>query len=230
MPKLFGIEHCLYLAIVFIFFFLLGYALKKNIKDDKNIEYMFRILGFFGLLFIIISRISMSLDRHNFIFLIPDSFCSMTSYLTAISLLFLKKNNILLHVVWLLALVGNICSLIIPDYLADGPTIFFLPTITALMHHSFTLFEIIMVFVFKYMYLTIKKSWSQIILIILYIGLGLILVYGLHASDAFYIKNPAIINTHLRLWEMIPLYISIYLIIMITIELIRRHKTKQETA
>ena len=227
MPKVFGIEHCLYLLFIIVFFFSLGYALKKNIKEEKNIEYMFRILGFFGLLFIILSRISMSLDRHNFIFLIPDSFCSMTSYLTAISLLCFKKDNILLHVVWLLALVGNFCSLIIPDYLADGPTIFFLPTITALMHHTFTLFEIIMVFVFKYMYLTIKKSWSQIILIILYIGTGLFLVYGLHASDAFYIINPAIINTHLRLWEMIPIYIGLYLIIMITIELVRKHKTKQ---
>ena len=183
---------------------------------------MFKILGFFGFLFILISRISLSIDRHNFLLLLPDSFCSMTSYLTAISLLFLKQDNIILHVVWLLALVGNICSLLIPDYLADGPTIFFIPTITALIHHAFTLFEIIMVFIFKYMYLTLKKWWSQIILIVIYIGTGLIFVYCFKATDAFYINKPAIIHTELRVWLLIPIYISVYLIIMLTITLIRK--------
>lgn len=229
MPKVFEIEHSLFLIITFLFFFILGFLLKKNIKEEKKIEIMFKILGFFGFLFILISRISLAIDRHNFLLLLPDSFCSMTSYLTAISLLFLKRDNIILHVVWLLALVGNICSLLIPDYLADGPTIFFIPTITALIHHAFTLFEIIMVFIFKYMYLTLKKWWSQIILIVIYIGTGLIFVYGFKAPDAFYIKNPAIIHTELRVWLLIPIYISVYLIIMLTITLIRK-KLKHNNA
>ncbi len=226
MPKVFEIEHILYLVITLLILTALGIFLKKNIKEEKDIEKMFRILGFFGLLFIIISRISISIDRHNAIFLIPDSFCSMTSFLVSIGLLFLKKDNVLLQITWLLALVGNILSLIIPDYLADGPTIFFIPTITALIHHSFTLFEIIMVFIFKYITLTIKKAWTQLFLVLIYLGTGLILVYLIKLPDAFFINKPAVVNTPLRIWLMIPIYITVYFTIILIIELIRKNKSK----
>jgi len=225
MPKIFEIEHILYLTISILLLTATGIILKKKIKDEKSIKIMFRILGLFGLIFILSSRITLSIDKNNILLLFPDSFCSMTSYLVAIGLLFLNKDNFLLHITWLLAIVGNICSLLIPDYLADGPTIFYPTTITALMHHSFTLFEMIMVFIFKYITLTMKKAWTQLLLILFYIGSGLFLVYVLKAPDAYYINNPAVVNTPLNVWLMIPIYISIYFAIIMIIELLKKHKS-----
>ncbi|MBR4496176.1 MAG: hypothetical protein IKP12_03495, partial [Acholeplasmatales bacterium] len=110
--KVFGLEHILYLLISIILLTITTIILKKKIKDDKKIEIMFRIIGIIGLIVIILNRIAISIRDNNFFLLIPDSYCGMTSLLTSISLLFFKKDNILLHGLWLIAIIGDLVSII----------------------------------------------------------------------------------------------------------------------
>ena len=228
MPKLFEIEHILYLTISSLILIPLGIILKLKVKKEEHIVLMFRIIGLIGLIIIILNRIFIgSMLRGNMVYLIPDSFCGMTSFLVAIGLLFFKRDNALLHMTWLLALVGDTLSLIIPDYLADGPVILYLPTITSLIHHSYTLFSVIMIFLFNYITLSIKKAWTQALMGAIYLGTGLILVHGIRIPDAFFINNPAIKGSPLIVWVMLPIYLVVYFIIILIVELIRKKRNAQ---
>ena len=224
MLKPWGIEHIIYLIVCACILIPLGIILKKKMNTDKKIEIMFRVLGLIGLVAIICTRIAISLDENNFIYLIPDSFCSMTSFLTSIALLFFKKDNLILHAVWLIGLIGMTTSVIYPDFLYETTTLFNFSTMTCLLHHTITLFNLIMVFVFKYLSLTYKKSWTQLVGGVLYIGLGFILIYAFNIKGAFYIMVPAIKNTKLYFAVMLPMYVFLYTLIIFLVEFYRYKK------
>ena len=222
--KIFGIEHILYLLISLIYFTIISILLKKYIKDENKINIMFKIIGLIGLILIILNRIALSIRDNNFILLIPDSYCGMTSLLISISLLFFKKDNYILHALWLIGIIGDLLSIIYPGFISNSPSIFYFPTITSFLHHTYTLFSIILIFIFKYINLDLKKSWVQIIAFIFYIIIGLILVYGFNINEAYYIKEPILKNTPLNIWLLLPIYTIIYLSIMIPLTIYKRNK------
>lgn len=228
MQKPWGLQHIIYLLVCAIILIPLAIILKKKLKTDKQIEIMFKILGLIGLAAIICTRISLSLDENNWLYLIPDSFCGMTSFATSIALLFFKKNNNILHAVWLIGLVGMTTSLLYPDFLHKTTNILYFSTITCLLHHTISLFNLIMVFIFKYLTLTYKKSWTQIVGGVIYIGLGFFLIFVCKIRGAFYILIPAIKNTNLYFAVLLPIYIFVYILIIFLVEFIRYKKNKKE--
>lgn len=230
-PKLYGIEHILYLVIVVVIGAVALILLKKFVKTDKQQEIMFRILGGVGLAAVILNRMSLAFIKYaiNLWQLIPDSYCGMTSLLLSISLLFFKKDNIILHGVWLVCIAGTIATHVYPDFLGQDLSFFYLPTISGLFHHSISLFNIITVLTFGYMRLTIKKSYAQAFAISIYLLTGLFLIYVAKFDDAFSIKTPVVEGTPLYMWLLMIIYTSVYFAIMVTIELIRRHKQKKAT-
>ncbi len=226
MLKPWGIEHILYLIICAIILSITAIILKKKINNDKQIEIMFKILGFIGLVAIILTRISLSIDENNYFYLIPDSYCGITSFLTSISLLFFKKNNIILHAVWLIGLVGMSASLLYPNFLSKTPNIFYFSTITCLLHHTITLFNIIMVFIFKYLTLTYKKAWTQIVFGSGYVLLAFFLIYVCGIKEALNIFVPVVNNTKLYFAAMLPMYVVVYVVLIFIIEFIRYKNNK----
>lgn len=228
MLKPWGIEHILYLIVSFVVLTTLAIVLKLKLKNDKQIRIMFRVLGLIGLIAIICTRISLSLDENNFLYLIPDSFCGMTSLATSIALLFFKKNNNILHAVWLIGFAGMISSLMYPDFLYHSTNIFYFSTITCLLHHTITLFNLIMVFIFKYLTLTYKKAWTQLVGGIIYIGIGFFLIFVCNIKGAFYIFVPAVKNTKLYFAALLPIYVGIYVLILFLVEFYRYKKNKKE--
>lgn len=228
MLKPWGIEHILYLLVCILILVPLAIVLKLKLKNDKQIEIMFKILGLIGLIAIICTRISLSIDENNFLYLIPDSFCGMTSFSASIALLFFKKNNNILHAVWLIGLAGMTSSIMYPDFLYHSNNIFNFSTITCLLHHTITLFNLIMVFVFKYLTLTYKKAWTQLVGGIIYIGLGFFLIFVCNIKGAYYIFVPAVKNTKLYFAAMLPIYIGVYVLVLFLVELYRYKKSKKE--
>lgn len=226
MPKLYGIEHITYLITAFVLGVAIFFLCKRLCKTEKQQEIMFRVLGAVGLTCIIINRIFLAYIkyRYNLWWLIPDSFCGMTSLMLSISLLFFRKDNYLLHGVWLLCIVGMTITNFYPDFIGQNESFFYLPTISGLLHHTVSLFNIIMVFAFKYVHLTYKKSWVQPILIGTYLLTGVFLIYVARFSDAYYFFKPAVPGTPLYMWLMLILYTVVYALIMLIIELVRRHK------
>jgi len=225
-PQIFGLEHFLYILITSIIFVLLIVLMKLVLKkhpDSKTI--IFRVIGLIGLLLIIWSRYCITFILGNSLWrLIPDSICGMCSFIVAISLLFFKEDNKLLHIVWLVSIIGDLATLIYPDFIVQDTSFFYPPTISGLLHHSWTLFSIICIFIFNYIHLDIKKAWYQVFGFVIVVGLGYFLIYVAKLEDAFNLAKPLLSGTALYFWVLLPIYLAIYFAVMIFYTLVIKKK------
>ena len=229
MLKVYGVEHLVYVLVTTIPLAILMVLLKLKVKSDKDQRIMFMILGIIGMISVTLNRIAQFIDEdYNIFYLIPDSFCGMSGLVLGIGLTFFKKDNIVLHAVWLIALIGMISTYAYPDFIEKSDSLFRFATITSFWHHTVTLFNLIAIFIFNYVHLTYKKAWVQIPGVILYIALGYFLIYVGGVKSAFYLNTPAIKGTPLNFYIMYPMYVVVYASVLLLLELYRKKHINQE--
>ena len=229
MPKVYGIEHILYIVIttaVAVAGLLLA---KKFCKTEKSQTIFIKCLA--GLLFISIvtNRLSQVFSwggKPHWKSLIPDSFCGMTSLVLSLSVLLGKKDNIGLHFAWLLGIFGGIATVAYADFIGQSDSVFFLPTISGLLHHSFSATLVVALFLFKQINLTYKKWYAPVFGLTAYIALGAFLMSVLGKGDAFHIVEPLLSGTPLTAWVMAPIYFTAHALILLAVELYRKFSPK----
>ncbi|MBE6925828.1 MAG: hypothetical protein E7461_03185 [Ruminococcaceae bacterium] len=160
---------------------------------------------------------------------IPDSFCGMTSLALALSVLFGKKDNCAYHFLWLLGLFGGISTVIYATFVDQGPTIFYLPTISGLVHHSLSATVVIALFMFRQIHITYKKWYCTFFGFTAYMTLGAFLMATFPITDAFHIVEPLLSDTPLTAWVMAPMYAFAYALILGITELCRKRKYPRVT-
>ena len=156
--------------------------------------------------------------------IIPDNFCGMTSLVLSLAVLFGKRNNNVLHFVWLLGLFGGISTTIYASYIGQSDSVFYLPTISGLLHHSFSTFMVIALLMFNQIEITYKKWYCTFFGFTIYLTIGAFLMHTFNMSDAFHIAEPLIPNTPLTCWVMAPMYAIGYALILFAIEFFRNRK------
>lgn len=156
--------------------------------------------------------------------IIPDSYCGMTSLLLSLAVMFGKRNNPVLHFVCLLGLFGGISTVIHATFVGQGPTIFYLPTISGLVHHCFSAILVTLLLLFIQIDITYKKWYYSLFGFTGYLTLGAFLMHTFKMSDAFHIAEPLISDTPLTTWVMAPMYAVGYGSILLIIEVIRNRK------
>lgn len=227
-PKVFGIEHILYIIISTIVGATCLFLAKKFAKTEKSQNITLKILA--GLLFvsIITNRLSQVFryDNVRWHCIIPDSFCGMTSLVLSLAVLLGKKNNGVLHFAWLLGLFGGVSTIIYADFVGQSSSIFYLPTISGLLHHSFSAMLVVALLMFKYIDVTYKKWYCTLFGFTCYLTVGAFLMHTFDMSDAFHIAEPLLSGTPLTAWVMAPMYFSAYALILLIIEFIKRKKLK----
>lgn len=227
MPaEVFGIEHFLYIGITSAIAAAGLLCAKRYLKNERSQEIFLKCLGALLLVFIMMNRLS-QVFRYGMVRweqIIPDSYCGMTSLVLALAVLFGKKDNYALHFVWILAIFGGISTVIYPSFIGQGPTVFYLPTISGLLHHSASATLAIAILLFNWMHITYKKWYCTLFGFTCYLTVGAFLIGCLGFSDAFHIYTPLLDNTPLTTWVMAPIYIVCYTAIIFTIELIRKKK------
>ncbi len=221
-PQLYGIEHILYIVISTLVASTTLLLAKKYLKTEKAIRLFLRSLA--ALLFVAIAANRLSMRHYFGSTLIPDSFCGMTSLVLALAVLFGKRNNNVLHFVWLLGLFGGISTVFYATFLDQNESFFFLPTITGLLHHSLCATVVVALLLFKQIDITYKKWYCTFFGFTTYLTLGAFLmqVYGL--SDAFHITEPLISGTPLTAWAMAPMYAAAYGLILLGVEIAKKKK------
>ena len=221
-PQLYGPEHILYIVITTA---VLGTALllaKKYLKEEKAVRLFLRVLAALLLAAIAANRLSM---QHYFgSTLIPDSFCGMTSLVLALAVLFGKKNNNVLHFVWLLGLFGGVSTVLYATFLDQNASFFFLPTITGLLHHSLCAMLVVALLMFRQIDITYKKWYCTFFGFTSYLTLGAFLMQTYGLSDAFHIAEPLISGTPLTAWVMAPMYAVAYGLILLGVEIAKKKK------
>ena len=225
-PQLFGIEHILYIIISTIIGSIIILLSYKFAKEEKIKTILLKIIAILLFISIMGNRLSQVFryDTTRWYCILPDSYCGMTSLVLSLSVIFGKKNNCVLHFVWLLALFGGISTVIYATFVGQGPTIFYLPTITGLLHHSFSALLIIELLMFKQIDITYKKWYYTLFGFTCYLTVGAFLMSTFDVSDAFHIVEPLLEGTKLTAWVMAPMYALAYAIILLIIELIKKKK------
>ena len=227
MPaQLFGIEHILYILISTILGMSLVILSKKFAISEKSQKIILKIVAFLLFISIMTNRLSQVFryDMVRWYCIIPESYCGMTSLVLALAVLLGKKDNCVLHFVWLLGLFGGISTVIYATFVDQGPTIFYLPTISGLLHHSFSAILVVLLLVFKQIHITYKKWYYTLFGFTSYITIGAFLMHTFDMSDAFHIVEPLLPDTFLTTWVMGPMYAVAYAIILFLIEFFRKKK------
>lgn len=228
VPKVFGIEHVLYMVISTVVAVIGFILIAKYAKTEKSKTVILKVTA--GLLFISIlaNRLSQVFryGQVRWYCIIPDSYCGMSSLVLSLAVLVGKKDNAFLHFVWLLGLFGGIATVIYPTFVSQDASFFYIPTISGLLHHSFSAITAVMVLLFKQINITYKK-WHYVLLgFTCYLTVGAFLMAVFNVSDAYHIVEPLLPDTPLTAWVMAPMYAVGHGLVFLGVELARKFSKK----
>ena len=225
-PELFGIEHILYIVISAVLAVIMLLAAKKFAKTEKAQTVFLKSLAAVLFVSIMTNRLSQVFryDDVRWYCIIPDSICGMTSLVFSLGVLFGKKDNGVLHAMWLIALFGGVSTVVYATFVGQGPSIFYLPTISGLLHHSVSATLTVALFLFKYINVTYKKWYWSAIGFLFYVTVGAFLMQIFGMSDAMHIAEPLLSDTPLTIWVMAPMYAAAYGLILLIVEIIRKKR------
>ena len=225
-PQLFGIEHILYIIISTIVGSAILILSYKYAQGEKERTFVLKGLALLLFIAIMTNRLSQVFcwGEPDYKEIIPESFCGMTSLVLSLAVLFGKKDNNVLHFVWLLGLFGGIATVIYATFLPQGATIFFLPTISGLLHHSLSATLVVALLMFKQIDITYKKWYCTFFGFTCYLTLGAFLMQTFNLSDAFHIAEPLFPNTPLTAWVMAPMYAAAYAAILFGVEIVKKKR------
>ena len=229
MPaQLFGIEHFTYIGVTAVLAGVGLFYAKKFATTDKMQSIVLKSLAVALLIAILTNRLSQVFryDTTRWEQIIPDSYCGLTSLALSLAVLFGKRDNHAYHFLWILALFGGVSTVIYATFLDQGPTIFYLPTISGLVHHSLSATLSIALLLFKQIHITYKKWYCTLFGFTCYLTVGAFLIGCLGLSDAFHIYTPLIPDTPLTTWVMAPIYAVCYGLLLFVIEFVRGRKAK----
>jgi hypothetical protein len=163
-------------------------------------------------------------DQVRWYLIIPDSFCGMTSLVLSLAVFFGKRDNNVLHFVWLLGLFGGVSTSIYASYVNQADSIFYLPTISGLLHHSLCAMLVVGVLMFNQIDITYKKWYCTFFGFTTYLTLGAFMMQTFDMSDAYHIAEPLLSDTPLTAWVMAPMYAAGYAIILFAVEIYKKKK------
>ena len=223
-PRLFGIEHILYIVISTLVCSSVLLIAKKKVKTERSIQIFLKSIASALLIAIIVNRLS-----HETVYwylITPDSFCGMTSLVLALAVLFGKRDNNVYHFVWILGIFGGVSTVIYASFVGQGPSIFYLPTISGLVHHSLAATVAVALLLFHQIDITYKKWYCTFFGFTAYLTVGAFLMQTFDMSDAYHIAEPLLPGTPLTAWVMAPIYAVCYGLILLIVELVKNKKAK----
>ena len=122
--------------------------------------------------------------------------------------------------------MGGISTVIYATFVGQDSSFFYIPTITGLLHHSFSAIVVVALLMFKQINITYKKWYCTFFGFTAYLTLGAFMMHTFELSDAFHIAEPLLPGTPLTAWVMAPMYAMAYATILFVIELVRKKAKK----
>lgn len=227
-PQVFGKEHLIYIGASLLVTFLVWFLSKRYARSEKAKAFVIKISA--AILFVIIFSNRLALvfeyDTADWLKLLPDSFCSTSSYVMSIALLLGKKNNNVLHFIWMIALAGGAITTFYPDFIGQNPSFLYPSTILGMMHHTWSMILVVLMLMLGYLKLNYKKWYCTIIGFTSYLSFGAFLMCVLDYDNPFYMTGPALDGTPFTVWGIAPIYIAVYTVVLLVTELVRRRRNK----
>ncbi len=226
--RVFGLVHWIYLLITLTLSAVGLFFAKKYAKTEKTQNIILKSIAGMLLIWILLNRLSQVFryEETRWHLIIPDSFCGMTSLVLALAVLLGKKDNVAYHFLWSISLVGTIITLVYPTFLDQSSSVFYLPTISGLLHHSLSLVMTVALLLFNQIHITYKKWYCTLFGFTAYLTVGAFQMSVFGLGDAFHIVEPMLDGTPLTTWVVAPIYFGAYALILLTIELVRKYRKK----
>lgn len=198
-PQIFGWQHLVYLLIIAIIATVGIILFVKVAKTQKTKDIIIKILAAILFALVLWNRILLALKYNDIKSFIPNTFCGLTSLILPIGIFFCKKDGVFFHFICYLTFIGSLLTMFYPDFIDQAPSLFYPLTISGLLHHTFSLFIVVLMVIGKWITPTIKKWYC------LPLGLCCVMTYGLFIIDAFgldamNIHNPLIEGTIFSWW------------------------------
>lgn len=229
MPKIFGIEHIIYMLISFALTITALVLIKKFCKTDKSKTIAVKISGLVLFLTILINRLCVYLwqmDVGNTTYpYLPVSLCATVSLFLGFATIVCKKDSSVLHFLTYTALFTGLISTIYPTYIGQGESIFFPSTITSLMHHSLSFYVAMLILLLGWIKPNIKKwhAWP--------LGYCALITYGVFTLkmlgkgyDSMNINSPIIKGTPFNWFYLGLMFIAVYTVFLLIYDAIVNKK------
>ena len=229
--SLYGTVHLLYLGITLPITALVLFLAKRYAKTERAQTIVLKSIAALLFIWILLNRLS-QVYRYSEVRweqIIPDSFCGMTSLVLSLSVLFGKKDNVCFHFVWALGLVGSLITIFYPTFLDQSTSVFYLPTISGLLHHSLTLLMVLALLLFGQIAITYKKWYCTLFGFTSYLTVGAFQMAVFDFNDSFHIVEPMIDGTFLTVWGVAPIYIGAYALVLLVIEVVRAKRKNKNS-
>lgn len=225
-PKIWGWQHIVYMAIFATIAIIGFWCMKKYAKSERAKTIVIKALAAVLLVCIVSNRVSIVFKSEipDWTWLLPDSFCGMSSLVLSLGVLFGKRNNNVLHFVWMIALAGGIITFFYPDFIGQNESVFYIPTITGLLHHTFSWILVVTLLLLNYLHITYKKWYCTLWGFTSYLSVGAFIISVLGHGDAFCIFNPVLSGTPFTFWVLAPIYAAVYAVVLYVAYLIDRKK------
>lgn len=227
-PQVFGWEHLTYLAVFIVLSVANLILIKIYVKSEKGQFITVKIVAGILLASILWNRICICISNQNWTYLLPNTFCGMSSLVLALTCLIGKKDNAVMHFVNHVALVGDILTLIYPDFIGQNPSLFYPNTISGLLHHSIALYLCVLLLMIKYFVPNYKKWPNLVIGFMAYITIGAFQMSIFGYNSAFYINDPILSGTPLTIWVIAPVFAVVYVLFFVCYELIKKKLAKKK--
>ncbi len=195
MPKIWGLEHILFLIVVIIVATISLFLIKKYAKSEKSQKILIIICAIIHFSLVVWNRLAVCEYKCNFLEFLPTTFCGTTSFVFPFCIVFCKKDSKILQFVSSCAILGGFLTLVYPDFIGQDKSIFYDKTISGLLHHVFLVYNFILICMLG-RYKPSMKNWNSLVL-----GLCCYMTYGIFSitivgnSDAMVIYNPLIEGT-----------------------------------
>jgi hypothetical protein len=227
-PQVFGTEHFIYMAVSILVALTTCILTKKLVKTPKAGDMVVKISAAILFLIIFTNRLALVYEygEPNWQKLLTDSFCSTSSYVLSLAILFGRKNNNVLHFIWLVALAGGTITTFYPNFIGQNPSFLYPPTILGMMHHTWSAIVVVLLFMNGHLVLSYKRWRCTLFGLTCYLAYGSFLLCVLKMGNPMYMTAPAIDGTIFTVWGLLPIYIIVYSGILLVVELVRNKKGK----
>lgn len=223
-PKIFGFEHIIVLILLVSISITSIFFIKKKVTDEEKINKIIKGVGWLLLASIIFSRISITLVSKRWYDIFPDSFCAFSSFLFSLVIIIGKKDNIALHGVAYIGVMGGLATMVYPDFIEQSETIFYAPTISGLLHHVVMVYLFFLIIITGYLKPTIKKWYAILICGTIYMTYGLLLYQIFNLDGAMLIGEPIIHGTWFYWYVIGPAFLVLYYSFILIWEFIKKKK------
>ena len=229
-PQVFGWQHLIYIAVSILVAIAVFICNHKFAKTEKQKDLVIKISGAILFIIIFVNRIALVFEFGEIHFekLIPDTLCSLSSFVISLAILLGKKDNSILQFIWLISFAGGVVTTFYPNFIGQNPSFLYPSTILGMMHHTWSAIVVGLLLVNKYVVIDYKRWRCTLFGFTCYLAYGAFLLCVLKFDNPLYMTGPMLDGTIFTVWVVMPIYIVVYSLILLVVELLRRKKLSKK--